>query len=177
MKGTIFCIGLIAFLNACQPDDHFEPPGSFSFQGEERALNVGYVSPWETLHLGHETYYEWNVVLYSNGVQYDPKRLNFTGAGDIVILVVAALNNPKIFPDGTYTGNGLPDGNLVVFGGTIVGFNSATGEGTFLQLVKFAKIQMKKTGDIYAMAFDIRLIDGQEVSGSYVGPLIYAAGQ
>lgn len=177
IKGSVISIGLLTFLNACQQEDGFEPAGSFSFKGSERPLHRGYVSPWSSLHLAHDTYYEWNVVLLSNGVQYDSKRLTFAGKGDIVILVVAALNNPDIFPNGTYTGNGAPDKNFVVFGGVYAGFNSATGEGTFLQLVKSAKIQMQKTGDNYAMAFDIRLSDGEEVNGSFVGPLTYAPGQ
>ena len=159
-------IALVVVFSSCS-DDEKDPAGQFTYDGESHNLTKGFGEVDDVTQIGDDIYYDWNILLSSNGISYNEDEDDYVGTGDAVTLWISVLNDDTFLPSGTYeydedTGDSY---------GIYIDFNVEIGAGESYEDVDDTSITISKSGDTYTINFTITLGDGSEVTGSYNGSI------
>jgi hypothetical protein len=151
--------------SSCDDDENYA--GRFSLNEKSYQLTNGFAELNGIYGAGGKNYYYWIITLTSKGINIDNNK-DFEGTGDAVVLEIAAINDDRFVPEGTYN---FSDETAYSYG-VYLDYNTKTGTGTSYISITDALITIEDSGDGVKINFSITLINGSTVTGSYKGVLV-----
>ena len=159
------------FLSACSDDDDNGNGinNHFTYDGDTYSLHEGMKMYWGS---GWGNGYNWDIYLYSEGIEFDETEMDFTGSGHGIFLEIFSPIEEGV-EDGTYTFDTNDEENSFSFGtwsSIIIDYDGEEDSGTELDIIG-GTVEISKSGNTYDISFDMTVEDDKTVTGNFSGPL------
>ncbi|MGB3616645.1 MAG: hypothetical protein WBA12_00875 [Catalinimonas sp.] len=154
---------------SCRENDP-EPENRFVFDGDTYELTKGFLEDfgYNGIFSGEETY-GFDVMLISDGINYNAASEDFEGSGSLVFMDLSStLENDLVA--GTYRFSSSRGAFSLVDGVVGVNYNIADETGELLDVIG-GEVTVSVDGADYTFDFDLTLDNNTTVEGRYVGTL------
>ena len=180
MKKLFFSVILLLsatiFFGSCKDGENASPAGSsITLNGETRPLAKAFAQSFDPQPGGEDIFYGWALGLTGEGIVYDGDEEEFGGEGDVVLMLLSAINDDsEELPVGTYTFPYEIGKHSLSTVDVLIDFDSDVDErdSEFEQEeIESAEVTIAKSGSTYSINFTVTLEDDKKITGKYVGTI------
>ncbi|RPH29768.1 MAG: hypothetical protein EHM93_16835 [Bacteroidales bacterium] len=157
----------------CKKDDETEK-NQITFDSNKYSLSKGYQSLVSTINhnFPKSSVYEFDLMLTGSGLSYDSDKKSFSGQGDYLFLKLYSLASESL-TEGLYTFDRFSSRDSLTINYGVVGIDAVF--AFYLSdsevIISSGVVEVKKTGDVYQIDFDLYTDENQQIVGSYSGTL------